>query len=77
MALAPLRCGDRVARAGWNGKGMSLEYGEPESVLVYGGTDGRLEELSWLTAFIVMRSVHLACSALSVALACLGANPYA
>jgi len=49
QALAFLKAGDRVARTGWNGKGMWLEYADdarfgPNEVL--------------LLPFIVMRTVQ-------------------
>jgi len=49
QALAFLKAGDRVARTGWNGKGMWLEYADDARF-------GPNEAL--MLPFIVMRTVH-------------------
>lgn len=54
-AIAALKAGSKVARSGWNGKGMWLELVNPESYDIYSAvaSNGALE----LRPFIVMKTV--------------------
>lgn len=58
QALEALKKGDRVARAGWNGKGMWLHLMEQNSAIFTDRETNDLEEMYVMQPFIAMKTVQ-------------------
>jgi hypothetical protein len=48
LAIDAVKLDQRVARAGWNGKGMWLEIFDPQGCLLTSSKGGELPELPWV-----------------------------